>query len=269
MISDLLKHQRLRLLRARDKLVYNYTFDDGTLGDWKITSGEFHVMTVDSNVDKSAGLDGNLALKTLGSYSGGTVECEIEVEDYSEISFEYYVQDNNNTNEPVFKFYIDDVCKIDVKGASPWIRCKPIGLTPGKHVLKCMYEPGGNKNAKKAVIDSIEIWQAQEVKCLIKTHTPAYPSTQLASNKTLRGYTSYQQSCASDTACTFTAAFDSQPYLDFVVHIDNIFYYIDEFGKCYRGIFPDKFKPTNPVFANLYFVEMTLIAADKCGVGFC
>lgn len=265
---NLLKQHQLRLLLARDKLISKNTFESG-LEDWKVTSGEWHKITIDSNVDQSSGLDGNLALDALGSYDGGVVEKRVTLKNYGEIVFEHYVQNEKNEGVNLLKFSIDGVVKLEVKGPSPWYRCEPIGLTPGEHVLTFEYITGGSVSGKKAVVDTVTIYEAKDVKCLITESTPPKPVKNIAENKTLRGYSIYQEMVVSNTLIEFTAAFNGLEYRDFIIHHDKIFYYVDEFGTCYRGLLNDEFEIQSKALKHLYFIDLSMSANSRVGTGFC
>lgn len=265
--GNLLKNPKLRLLRAMNILTVNDTFDDGT-GDWVISS-DWHKMTVESNVDKSMGIDGTLAINCMGSYSGGTCTKTVTLKEYSEVAFEYYVQDDKVEGNNWLKFYIDDVLKLEAHSCTPWTRIEPIGLTPGEHTFKFEYNNGGSANGKKGVFNTFQVWEARPVDCVVKSQTPPKPDGSISSSKTLRGYSSHQEMTRLDTICKFTCLFDGIEYHDFTVHSDEIHYYIDEFGTCYRGMISNGFSPKNIALNKVYIVDIELKASSKCGVGFC
>ncbi len=266
-MHTLLKNPSLKLLLARDKLIMQDTFENG-LGSWQ-TDGSWHKVTVDSNADQSSGLDGNLALDCMGAYEAGTVEKTVELQNYGEISFEHYVQNNKNEGTNYLKFYIDDTLKLEIKGPSPWYRCDPIGLTPGEHTLKFEYVLEGAPNEKKAVVDTIVIEEAKDVPCLITTYKPPKPIKNLAKNSILRGYTTYQEMVESDTEIEFVAAFNGLEFHEFMIQSDREFYFVDEFGVCYRGIFEEAPEPKSIALRKVYYVELILVASSKVGIGFC
>lgn len=278
-VHRLLKYPNLRLMLAKDKLIMENTFDADLCG-WTVTDGEWHKMTIFSNVDESSGLDGNdLAIDTAGSYDGGTMEKTIQVDNYSEISFEHYVQNNwvakEGSGESVripnyLRFYVDGILKLEVQGPSPWYRCTPIGLTPGRHHLKFEYDlNGGSRESKKAVVDTITIHKAKDINCQITTYYPAVPVKNLAQNQTLRGFSIYQEMTESDTKIEFAALFEARYFHEFMINHDKIYYFLDEFGVCYRGTFPESIEPKSIAQCNLYGISLTMIAGQKTGVGFC
>lgn len=268
-IEELLSYHKLKLLYSKYKLKVNDTFE-GNMNGWVVTKGDWHIVTVDTNVDFSSGLDGGLALNCVGSYNGGTMEKEIELENYGEIIFEYHTENPKQSEEPNnFKFFIDNAVKLEVNGATPWQRCIPIGLTPGKHKLKFEYKFEGTPNEKKAIVDTIMIYEARNVNCLITEYNPPKPKTNINSNKILRGFTRYQEMTVADTEIQFTAIFDGLNFLDFI-HQSNIpFYFVDEFGICYRGIFPESINPKSIAINQAYQIELNMIAGQKTGIGFC
>lgn len=266
-MKDLLSYNKLKLLYTRNKLILNDTFE--TITGWKV-KGDWHVVTVDTNVDLASGLDGNLALNCAGSYSGGIMTKEINLKNYGEIIFEYYLENIKGKEEPnSLKFYIDDVIKLEVSGPSPWQRCIPIGITPGKHTLKYEYILKGEPNKKKAIVDTIMIYESAMVDCLIMEHSPAKPIKNINANKTIRGFTRFQEMTASDTEIAFTAGFDGIAFLEFMQKSDEAFYFVDEFGICYRGIFNENIEPKNIAINEVYFVELSMTAGQKTGIGFC
>jgi len=266
-MENLLNTTKLKLLYAKDKAVYNDSFE--SLTDWLIT-GDWHIMTVNTNEDKSSGLDGNIAINTIGSYLGGVMQKEIELKNYSEILFEYYIQNSNAEIGPSkILFYIDSILKKEIKGPAPWQRIKPIGLIPGKHMIKFEYVFEGEPGDRKAVIDNVLIYEAKKVNCLINEYKPAKPIRNLGSNKTLRGFTRYQEVAESDTEISFTATFNGLDFIEFMKKSDSIFYFVDEFGICYRGIFAENIEPNNIALNEVYTVELTMTADQKTGFGFC
>ncbi len=266
-MQNLLNNPKLKLLYAKDKIVYNDSFE--TLTDWLIT-GDWHIMTIDTNEDKSSGLDGNIAINTIGSYLGGSIQREFELKNYSEILFEYYIQNSSAETQPSkILFYIDNILKKEIKGPVPWQRTKPIGITPGKHTIKFEYVFEGEPGDRKAVIDNVLVYEAKKVNCLISEYEPAKPIRNLGSNKTLRGFTRFQEMAESDTEISFTAAFNGLDFIEFMQKSDNIFYFIDEFGICYRGIFADDIKPSHIALNEVYVIELTMTADQKTGFGFC
>jgi hypothetical protein len=263
----LLNNHKLKLLYTRDKLITKDMFE--SMNGW-VPLGDWHVMTIDTNEDKSSGLDGNIAIQTAGSYGGGAMTKEIIVETYSEILFEYYVQNPKWDTEPnKLTFYIDGVKKLEADGPCPWQRCSPIGLTPGKHEVKFEYQFTGAPDGKKAVVDTFTVWQGKQVDCLVTEYKPAKPSKSLGSSNILRGFTRYQEMAVADTEINFTSAFNGLSFLEFMQKSDEAFYFVDEFGVCYRGIFPKTIEPKNIAMNEVYFIELSFNADQKTGFGFC
>lgn len=269
-MERLLSQHKLKLLYSRHKLIASDTFDN-TMSGWDI-SGDWHVMTVDTNEDKSSGLDGGLAVNAAGSYNGGIMTKEIELDDYGEIIFEHYVQngkDGEESESNYLNFYVDNVKKLEIQGSSPWQRCIPIGLTPGKHTIKFEYKINGSPNDKKGVIDTVMIWQGTGVDCLITEYKPPKPLKNVGSNKVLRGFTRYQEMSSADTEIKFTACFNGLHFLEFIQKSDKPFYFVDEFGVCYRGIFSESIEPKSIALNEVYIVELNMVAGQKTGFGFC
>lgn len=272
-MQDILNYHKLKLLYTRNNLLLKDSSQTGwNLSSWVRTGGEqaWHIMTTDTNEDKSTGLDGNIALHSAGAWHPGSMEREIILKDYSEILFEHYLK---NEDVEHFKnklaFYVDEVMKLEVTGPSPWQRCIPIGITPGKHKIKFDYEAFGDFAANKGVVDTVMVWESKPVNCLITDYNPPSPSRNLGKNKVLRGYTRYQDMTVADTEIKFSAVFNGQSFLEFMQKSNEPFYFVDEFGICYRGIFPDNVEPKNIAMNELYSVELTMIAGQKTGFGFC
>lgn len=266
-MNDLLKTPIKRLLRARYNTVIRDTFDDG-LDGWD-EDGDWHKVTVESNEDKSSGLTGGLALDCAGSYEGGTMEKEIEVDNYSEIVFEHYVQNPNPKESPNYlRFYVDDQLQLEIKGASPWQRCEPIGITPGKHLLKFEYEVD-EEEGKKAIVDTFTVYEAKDVAGLVQSSNPATPVKKVANQNILRGFSAYMENVEADTKIDITMAFKGIEMQDFLLHHDSIYYFLDEFGICYRGIFPDSIKPKTIAVNSFYLVDLEMICNQRTAKGFC
>lgn len=266
-MKEFLKYPKLKLLYGKHLKVINETFD--TLDSW-IPSGDWHRMTIDTNTDMSSGLDGNLALNCAGAYndSGAILERIITLKNYSEITFEYYVQNDDVSNGlNRINFYIDNSLKYTFIGPSPWQRCLPIGLTPGPHKLRFEYLYDGLPNKKKGVIDNVIIYEGKKVNCLITEYSPPSPIRNISSIKTLRGYTRYQEMTASDTEIKFTALFDSLNFNEFMEKSNDIFYFVDEHGIMYRGVFPSSVSAKNITLNQYYSIDLIMISNQKTGVG--
>lgn len=266
-MQELLKNPRLRLLRARHKLAFHDTFDCTDLSAWTI-DGHWQVMTEYTNADASLGIDGNLATHSLGSFYGGTIKRSIELNHFGEIFFNHYVQNPRERECPNYlNFYINGVQKLHIRGASPWQACEPIGLPPGQHEI--MFEYIVDKpNLRKGVVDDIEVWECVDVDALITSYTPPRPVKDFARNNTLRGYPRFQEMVATPTEIEFSAAFNDLAFLDFQRHSDSVYYFRDEFGTCYRGIFADAYTPEHIALNSVYVVSLNLLAGQKTGVGF-
>ncbi len=269
-MNKLLSYHKLKLLLPRHYRFLKDTFEGGVMFDWKVKEGDWHIVTVDTNVDSTAGLDGDLALNCLGSYYGGIVEKQIRLNNYGEVIFEFHTQNPKQKEEPnSLTFSVDGVVKLKVDGPTPWQRCIPIGLTPGTHNLSFEYKVTGEPNEKKAIIDSIYLYQAKTIDCIITDYTPPKPIRNLNANKTLRGYTRYQEMTVADTEITFTATMNGLHFQDFMQNYDSPFYFVDEFGVCYRGIFVSTINPTGIALNEVYTIELSMIAGQKTGIGFC
>jgi hypothetical protein len=203
-----------------------------------------HQVKVDTNADDKTGIEGDFLINSAGSSSGGIAEREIFLENYEEIVFERYVKnDKANTGKNKLNFYIDGVLKLSVEGPSPWRRIEPIGVSPGKHIVKFEYIVERSLSHKSGIFDTFTVWEGRTINTTIAKYAPAKPIRQIAQNKTLRGYTRFQEMTASDTEVNFSAMFDGSSFLEFMANSDKIFYFVDEFGICYRGLFPSLIDP--------------------------
>ncbi|OON98295.1 MAG: hypothetical protein ATN35_05590 [Epulopiscium sp. Nele67-Bin004] len=149
-----------------------------------------------------------------------------------------------------------------------WYRVSPIGIGIGTHKLKFVYDNEGDPMGKKAVIDTFNIMEGVDVDCLIYDYTPAKPATALANNKILRGNTKYQKMSKSDVEINFKAYFNQLEYHHFMSICQDDFYFKDEFGTIYRGIFDDGISPELIVMNNLYSVSLALKSDSIIGKGF-
>ena len=267
-MKNLLKDHKLKLILARQSKVIEDTFDSG-MGSWNVISGDFHHVTVDTNVDDKAGIEGDLLIDAAGSYEGGITERIVTLDNYGEIVFERYVKnDEPDTGSNRLNFYIDGVLKYSVDGPTPWRRVEPIGISPGTHTLRFEYEVEGSLNNRSGIFDTFTIWEGKTLDTIVTKYTPPRPSKNIAQGKTLRGYTRFQEMVASDTEIDFSAMFNGVDFLEFMANSDEIFYFVDEFGICYRGLFPTLMEPESKVLNHLYYVNLSMLATQKVGVGF-
>lgn len=269
-MRGLLQNHRLKLIQARHKKIVEDTFEEG-MGEWRIVEGDWHQVTVDTNVDDKTGIEGDFLIDAAGSYYGGIAEREVELENYGEIIFERYVKnDDVSTGTNRLNFYIDGVLKYSVDGPTPWRRIEPIGMSPGKHTLRFEYivDAGENPVGKSGIFDSFTIWEGRTINTTIANYTPPKPLKNVSQNRTLRGHTRFQEMVASDTEINFSALFDGPSFLEFMANSDEIFYFVDEFGVVYRGLFPAVVDPESRALNHLYYVNLSMIAPQKAGVGF-
>lgn len=267
-LKSLLKHHRLKLLQARHKRIIRNEFPAG-IAPWINTEGDFHFVTVDTNEDKKAGIEEPLLINAAGSYEGGIMEREVTLKNYGEVVFERYVKnDDKSTGKNKLNFYINDVLKLSVDGPAPWRKTQPIGVPPGTNKFKFEYIVEGTPNQKSGVVDTFEIWESKDLNTIVTNYTPARPIRNIVQNKTLRGYSRFQEMNASDTSIKFTAMFKGIDFHEFMTNSDGIFYFLDEFGVIYRGIFPENIEPDSVALNALYTVNLEMVAPQKTGVGF-
>lgn len=267
-MKALLRHHKLRLIQAKQFKIIEDNFESG-LGKWRVVSGDFHQVTVDTNEDDKTGMEGELLINACGSYYGGVIEREIELSEYGEIVFERYVKnDSKGKSKNKLRFYIDGTLKLEIEGPNPWRRIEPIGVAPGKHVVRFEYEIQGSPISCSGVFDSFSVWEGRDLNGTVSTYKPPKPSGGITSTQTLRGFTRYQQMAERDTEINFSMMFGGPAFIDFLANINSPFYFIDEFGICYRGIFPEEISPESPALNTLYVVSLRMIAPQKVGVGF-
>lgn len=258
------------LYLAQNEIVLHNTFDKkDDISPWNLIDGEeFHWVNVETNVDGLEDLEGQFLVDAMGSYHGGTVETEIELETFGEIIFEYYFQNFTDVADNYFKFYIDDEVKLEGNQTTPWQRIRPIGIRPGKHSLKFEYNPGASLNEKKFAVDNIIIYQSKKINCIIRDYKPPKPSLNLVENKILRGFTRKQEMTKADTTIKFQAIFYSEYYEDFVRVFKRPFYFVTEYGTCYRGTFAG-YDIENIGLCSAYSFDLELICDQEIGIGFC
>jgi len=264
-MKNLLKNHKLKLIHARQRKIVEDTFDDG-MGEWR---DGWHHVTVDTNIDDKTGIEGEFLIDAAGSYSGGITRRNVTLDNYGEVVFERYVKnDDPDTGDNRLNFYIDGVLRYTVDGPTPWRRVEPIGLSPGEHLFEFEYIVNGRPNLRSGIMDSFTVWEGRDVDTIITKYTPPRPMKGIAQSKTLRGHTRFQEMVVSDTQIDFSAMFEGKDFIEFMVNSDDIFYFVDEFGVCYRGLFPNVVDPESKALNHLYYVNLSMIAPQKVGVGF-
>ena len=276
-MHDLLLFHKLKLFYTRHKKTFEDRFDvyvpEGVIMEplgWNV-SGEWHIVTRDTNVDNFLGLSRDIMIQTAGSYYGGAMSRYIQCGEYSEIVFEYAVKNGNlgDRKRNSLTFYVDNQVRFRAVNGTPWHHSPPIGLKPGNHFIAFAYEFEGAPNDKAGIVDNVRVFQGRRVPCTISTYTPARPLRALAVQRVLRGYNRYQEMTAADTEIVFALVFDGLHFHEFISRCDEPFYFLDEFGVCYRGIFPDRIEPQSIAMSQVYQVELTMVAGQKTGIGFC
>lgn len=248
--------------------IINDTFLSGDDG-WTAAEGDFHQVTIDTNADTSSGLDGGILLNSFGSYYGGTCEKTFEVSSYGELIFEWYLQNDDPDNQDnVLIFYLDGKERLRLARATPWERTRPIGLAPGTHTARFEYDAGAAPDGKKGVFNSFEVWQAVNIPCYVAEYKPPIQDSALNETKTIRGYTRIQQASESDTKIAFQAIFYAEEFIIFRKNARKIFYFADEYGAVYRGIFRE-IAPEFTAMASVYSLNLEMICDSRAGEGFC
>ena len=249
-------------------LFLNDTFEAGDEG-WQIETGQFHHVTIDTNTDASTGLEGDILVNAYGSYYGGTAYKEVEIVQYSEVVFEWYMQnDNPELQDNEFVFYVDGVEKARLVRATPWERIKPVGLAPGKHTLSFTYNAGAIPNGKKGVFNHFQIWKSERIICKVRDYKPPVTESQLSESKTIRGYTRFQEMTEADTILSFQMIINAEYFQNFQRNMRKIFYFVDEFGIAYRGVFRN-ITSDKIALGSVYSFDLDFISDSKVGYGFC
>lgn len=259
----------VKLFRAKHKLALKDKFENNSMCGWDVVVPDWHVVSVDTNIDMSSGIEGGLALECAGAYyNNAKMRKIVNIDEYSELVFEHYIQNPNSNAEPnSLKMYLDGQLKINMQGPSPWQVNEPIGLSPGSHEFVFLYN-ANSPVGKKAVIDNFVIYESKEVDCLIIKSTPPKPDRNFPTHDILRGFKRIQQTVESNTNISFTAMFEADSFQDFILHADDIYYFKDEFGRVYRGVFSESIEPESIVKGKVYVVNLSMLCQQKAGVGF-
>ncbi len=252
---------------AQNQIILHSTFEND-IEPWKPT-GEFHHVTENTNVDNLEDLEGKFLVNAMGSYEGGIAETEIELKTFGEIIFEYYFQNFTEIHDNYFKFYVDNEVKLEGSQTTPWQRIRPIGIRQGKHVLKFEYNPGTPPpNNKKFAVDNIIVYEAKKIDCIIKDYKPPKPNINLVENKILRGFTRKQEMTKADTSIKFQAIFYAEHYEEFIKLFKKPFYFVTEYGKCYRGTFSN-YDIENIALCSVCSFDLEMICDQEIGNEFC
>ncbi len=163
---------------------------------------------------------------------------------------------------------MDNVEKLCVSGPAPWENSGPIGISPGTHTLKFVYDTDGAPSGKKAVIDEFIVTHGEDVRCLIKNYEPATAIIKRATNKIIRGTTQSQAYVKNDVQIAFTGQFSDLDYEYFLTYADeDDFYFVNEFGTCYYGII-EEYKPKSIALNAAYEIDIKILSNSTIR-GFC
>lgn len=213
-----------------------------------------------------------LQLDCYYSKEVGQIETLVDIEEYSEIEFEFFnskfnSKGNLDLNEMIF--YIDENPIFVIKGPLNLMVTRPFGLTPGRHRIKFVHKLNSDNPDHLVCVGfrNLKIWKGKEVNAIINTNKPPRPNVELASQKVLRGFTVFQEHVQQDTIIEFTASLDPIHYLEFIRNYRKIFYAIDELSICYRGVFPSKVDVAN-LGNSLYVVALEMYCDQSVGIGF-
>ncbi len=265
--------EELKLYVAQNELLFVDDFESDLAAEGDIPNGwvaskdfqsdenfmDWHVMSIDTNEDQSTGLDGGIKIKSLGSYWGGSVEKEFTIDCFGELIFEYYLQ-NDDPDAPAnfLEFWLDGEIYFRAVKATPWRRIEPIVLYPGTHTIKFVYDCRGVEKLRKAAFDNVTLWGSRRLFCKIHDYKPPRPDLNYTENKILRSFTRRHEMREHDTPIEFKATFYAEQYIDFSLLYKRVFYFVDEFQRCFRGVF-EKFEIENIALGSAYTFELELI----------
>jgi len=254
----------LSIRLANTRTLTNDTFDYDMDG-WKIKSGEWHHVTIDTNEDESSGISGDVLVNAMGSYYGGVVSKTLTFNNTGEVAFDFYLQnDGNVTNSMTFS--INGIIVLNVIRPSAWQHSVVYGLPQGTHTFSFEYIIKGDGLGHKAVVDNFKATTSRLMGSFIADYSPPKAINDLGETKILRGYTSFQQMKKYDTEITFQIQMWKEEYLRFTRNQNSIFYFTDEFGIIYRGRFSGL--DTSHKAVELYIFDVTMISDSDVGYGF-
>ncbi len=265
--------EELKLYVAQNELLFVDDFESELSAEGEIPNGwvaskefqkdenfmDWHIMSIDTNEDQSTGLDGNIKIKSFGSYWGGSVEKEFTIDSFGELIFEYYLQ-NGDPDAPTnyLEFWLDGEIYFRAVRATSWKRIEPIVLFPGTHTIKFVYNCKGVQKSRKAAFDNVTVWSSRRLFCKIRDYKPPRPDLNFADSKILRGFKRKQEMREHDILIQFQAIFYAEHYIDFVSLFKRIFYFVDEYQRCFRGVFK-KFEIENIALASAYSFDLELV----------
>ncbi|EQB3101457.1 hypothetical protein ACYIU4_002820 [Clostridium botulinum] len=105
---------------------------------------------------------------------------------------------------------------------------------------------------------------------IITNYKPPVPTQMRKGNKSLTGYTVFQEPVKSDTLIKFSVAFETHEteqiakFKTFRKRYTERFIFIDEFGTEYRGYFQGNFDLTTPIEGDIYYMSCELLC--PCGI---
>ncbi|AVP54538.1 hypothetical protein C3B72_05125 [Clostridium tetani] len=105
---------------------------------------------------------------------------------------------------------------------------------------------------------------------VITNYKPPVPVTLRKGNKSLTGYTVFQDAIKSDLSIKFSVAFETHTpeqiakFKEFRNRYNERFIFIDEFGTEYRGYFQGNFDIDTPIEGDIYYMSCELIC--PCGI---
>ena len=100
---------------------------------------------------------------------------------------------------------------------------------------------------------------------VITNYKPPVPVTLRKGNKSLTGYTVFQDAVKSDTLIKFSVAFETNTqqainrFKEFRNRYTERFIFIDEFGTEYRGYFQGNFDLDTPIEGDIYYMSCELL----------
>ncbi|WP_039282113.1 hypothetical protein [Clostridium massiliodielmoense] len=104
-----------------------------------------------------------------------------------------------------------------------------------------------------------------EVKCIITNYNPPVPILNTVGNKSLLGYTHFQEELKADTKIKFSIAFDINTQKDidnfkeFRSRYSEYFYFVDELNTTYKGKLVNEYNIEMPIEGDIYYIQLEIL----------
>lgn len=102
---------------------------------------------------------------------------------------------------------------------------------------------------------------------IVCKYKPPIPVSLSQGNKSLHGYTIFQDKSKSDTKIKFSIAFETKTeeqinkFLKFRTNVDERFIFIDEFGIEFRGYLVGNLDIDTPIEGDIYYISLEMLCA--------